>query len=109
MNVAFSVLYVLAIAIPLIVVSIVFMMRIGIIWLAIAFSPFIVLFTAFDLFKANSIKKIKLLEYLDLENLIPIIFSPAIICFAISISTVLFIIITNMYKNLGEIKGEILM
>lgn len=106
-NTAYSVLYILAISIPLLVVALVFIMRIWIIWIAIAFSPFIVLFTAFDLFKSDSIKNIKLLEYLSLENLIPIIFSPAIICFAVSISTVLYIIITHMNVELSDISRDI--
>ena len=108
LNVAFSLWYLLAVAIPLIVVALVFMMRIGILRLAIALSPFIVLFVAFDLFKADSIKKIKFLEYFDLENLIQIIFSPALVCFAISISTVLFTVIQQLNLNLEEVKGEII-
>ncbi len=104
LNSALTLWYVLAIWIPLIIVAVIFMIRIGIIWIAIAFSPFIVLFTAFGLFKSDGIKKIKILEYLSLENLIPIIFSPAIICFAISISAVLVDIIKRF--NTTEIATE---
>ena len=100
LNVAMSLWYVLAIWIPLIVVAIVFMIRIWVIWLAIVLAPFIVLAEAFeDIWK--KVFKWKLLEYLKLKNLIPIIFSPAIICFAISMSSVLVTII--MWFNNDEI------
>jgi hypothetical protein len=36
------------------------------------------------------------LQYFDVKNLIIIIFAPAIICFAISISTILVVIINNL-------------
>ena len=64
----------MAIAIPLIAMGVVFIMRIGVIWMAIALSPFIVLLKAFEL---------------SLENLLFVIFSPVFLCFAASMSTVL--------------------
>jgi len=100
LNVAISLWYVLAIWIPLIVVALVFMIRIWVLWMAIVLSPFIVLAEAFeDIWK--KVFKWKFLEYLSLKNLIPIIFSPAIICFAISMSTVLVTVI--MWFNNVEI------
>jgi hypothetical protein len=52
----------------------------------------VILLKAFDLEK--NVFKDKPLEYLKIENLIPIIFAPAIICFAVSISTVLVTIVS---------------
>ena len=91
-----SFLHMLAIGIPLLAMVIVFIMRIGILWMAIALSPLIVLLEAFGLFDSDNLKSIKILDYLKLKNLIWIIFSPVVICFAISVSTVLVRIINNM-------------
>lgn len=94
--IAISLWHLIAIAIPLIVVWVVFMIRIWILWIAIAISPFIALFAAFeDLWKELK-ERIKFLDYFNLENLIGIIFAPALICLAISLSTVLVTIITNL-------------
>lgn len=87
LNEMLGIWHALAIAIPLIWMAIVFMMRIGILWVAIAMSPFIVLLTAFGW--NDKVLKDKTLKYFNPKNLIPIIFSPAIVCFAISLSTVL--------------------
>ena len=92
--VAISLWHVIAIWIPLIAVSVLFMMRIWILWMAIALSPMIILLRVFGL--DEKIGKDWPLKYLVLKNLIPIIFSPAIICFAISISTVLVSIISKL-------------
>ena len=91
----------MALIIPLAVVALVLMMRIGIIWIAIALSPLIALLTAF---KSNDNKSlmdsligdIKFLEYFKISNLIGIIMSPAVVCFAISMSTVLVRIIQKL-------------
>ena len=104
LNTALSVWFLLAIWIPLIVVAIVFLMRIWILWVAISLSPFIVLLTAFDLFNSKWVGKIKFLEYFKVENLIPIIFSPAVVCFAVSLSTVLVIIIQDMNVEFDKIQ-----
>ena len=90
----------LAIAIPLIVMLVVFMVRIGVLWMAIALSPIIVLLKVFELDK--KIDKGSILSYITFENLIPLIFSPAVICFAVSMSTVLVRIISTInYNNMG--------
>lgn len=102
LNVALSLWYVLAIWIPLIAVAVVFIMRIGILWMAVVLSPFIVLSAAFKEIW-EKIFKSSFLKYLSLEYLIPIIFAPAIICFAISISTVLVAIIS--WLNVEPIKA----
>lgn len=94
LNTALSFWYVLAIWIPLIVVSIVFMIRICVLRIAIILSPFIVLASAFKEIW-EKIFKWDFLEYFNIQNLIPIIFSPAIICFAVSMSTVLVTILLN--------------
>ena len=95
LSVALAFLHMVAVAIPLIAMSIVFLMRIGVIWMAIALSPAIILLRVFEL-DDKVFKKDSILESLSLKNLIPIIFSPAIICFAISMTTVLVRLIESM-------------
>lgn len=107
LKVALSLWHVIAIWIPLIVVALVFMMRIWILWMAIALSPMIILLTSFELDK--EIGKEWLLSYFTIQKLIPVIFAPAIICFAISISTVLVDIISGLNLNgIDTVKQEIL-
>ena len=90
----------LAISIPLVVMLIVFLIRIGILWMAIVLSPMIVLLKVFELDK--KIDKESILSYITFENLIPLVFSPAIICFAVSMSTVLVRIINTLnWNNMG--------
>ena len=92
-----SLWHMLAIAVPLLAAAVLFMMRIWILRVAIAISPFIVLVKAFNLEKTiEKHDKNKLLEYFTVENLIGIIFSPAIVCFAVSISTVVVRMISDM-------------
>lgn len=105
LNVALSFCHLIAIAIPLFAAVVVFMMRIGILWAAIIMSPFIALFTAFDfkVFKEGN------MSYFSLNKLIPIIFSPVIICFAVSLSTVLVNIIAGIdIETEGIMDKEIL-
>lgn len=85
-----------AIAIPLIAATLVFLMRIGIIWIAIVLSPIIVLLKAFKLDEKEKIKNNSFLSYFKRESLIWIIFSPAVICFAASMSLVLVRIIERV-------------
>lgn len=93
----------LAVGIPLLAMLLVFVMRIGVIWMAIILSPMIVLLSAFkakggsdETWMDKIAKNVKVLRYFTLWNLILIIFSPAIICFAVSISTVLVRIILTV-------------
>lgn len=107
LNAALSLWHVLAVWIPLIAVALVFMMRVGVLWMAVALLPFVILLKAFDLEK--SVFKDKPLEYLKIENLIPIIFAPAIICFAVSISTVLVTIVSWLnLQSVAPVQQEIL-
>ena len=108
LNAILSFSHMLAIAIPLIAMMIVFLLRIGVLWMAIVLSPIIVLLKAFD-FEKDVEKKIDLWKYITVENLIPIIFSPVVICFAISMSTVLVRIISAMNRtNVDTWKQDIL-
>lgn len=62
-----------AISIPLIVMLVVFMIRICVLWVAIALSPIIVLIKVFDDIekKVDELgKEVKFLNYLKVENLI---------------------------------------
>lgn len=95
LNIVLNFGYVLAVWIPLIAMALVLMMRIGIIWIAIILSPFIVLATAFDEI-GKKIFKSDFLKYFSIENLIPIIFSPVIVCLAVSLSSVLVTIISRI-------------
>jgi len=89
LNAALSLFHMLAINIPLIVMLIVFMIRIFVLWLAIILSPIIVLLKVFGFEDKIDKLDVDFLKYIKVGNLVWIIFSPAIICFAISISTVL--------------------
>ena len=76
--------------------------------MAIALSPMIILLKAFKMDESDFIKN-WVFKYLKVENLLPIIFAPAIICFAISISTVLVIIISGLnLESIETAKQEIL-
>lgn len=102
--------HLIAIAIPLIVVGIIFMIRIGILWIAIIISPFIAIMTAFEDDIWNFLlKKIEHLKYFKLTTLIWIIFSPAVVCLAISLSTVFVRIISNIdFSWSWAVENEIL-
>lgn len=95
LNTILSFCHTLALWIPLVAMVVVFFMRIGVIWMAIILSPVIILLKAFKLEEKVS-KEVDILKYLSVGNLIGIIFSPAIICFAVSISTVLVRIISTV-------------
>ena len=102
LNVALWLWHSLAIGIPLIIVAVVFMIRICVLWLAIVLSPFIVLLSSFKwigkvfgLDEGNGWWKI-LKSLFDYKELLRIIFAPAIICFAISISTVFVTILLGL-------------
>lgn len=106
LNVALSFCHMIAVAIPLFAAVVVFMMRIWVLRAAIILSPFIALLTAFD---SKILKNNKNLSYFSLNGLIPIIFSPAIICFAVSLSTVLVNIIAGVdIETEGIMDKEIL-
>ena len=108
LNAILTLCHMLAIWIPLIAVAVVFMIRVWVLWLAIALLPFLILLKAFKL-EDKVIKDDTILKYLKINNLIPIIFAPAIICMAISISTVLVVIISRMnVEGINVMKTEIL-
>jgi hypothetical protein len=85
----------LAIAIPLAVALLVLIMRVAIIWMAIVLSPMIVLLSAFGFLDGKG-KSNDIWGYFNIGSLISIIFSPVVICFAISMSTVLVRLIEKM-------------
>ena len=91
--------HVIAIWIPLLAALLVFIMRIWVLWVAIVISPMIILLEAFgfmDKIKTDSMK------YFKLDNLIWIIFAPAVITFAVSLSTVLVRLIEKInYKPIA--------
>ena len=95
--VALALWHLIAIWIPLIVAGVVFMIRIWILWIAIIISPFIVILTAFNDIWEKVYKNVKFLEYFKIEDLLWIIFSPVIVCLAISLSTVFVTIISRLW------------
>ena len=104
LNASISLWHAVAVAIPLIAMLIVFIMRIWVLWMAIVLSPLIVLLRVFKLEESDFIKNVSILKHLQVKNLIWIIFSPAVICFAISLSTVLVRIINAV--NWKDIETE---
>lgn len=95
LNALLSLGHMLAIAIPLLAMMVVCVMRIWVLWMAIILSPVIVLMKAFWWEKVFEKWK-EPFTYLTVDNLIRIIFAPVILCFAISISTVLVRVIENV-------------
>jgi len=87
LNVFLSFAHVCGIWIPLIVMVLVLFIRIFVLRLAIALSPVIILMKAFD-FEKNVFKD-WFLKHLQISNLISVIFAPMLVCFAVSLSTVL--------------------
>ena len=95
LNTLLSFCHTVAVGIPLVAMLVVFLMRIWVIRMAIVLSPAIILVKAFG-WEEKMSKASDVLKYLTVSNLIGIIFSPAIICFAVSISTVLVRIISTV-------------
>lgn len=98
--------HVLAIAIPLAAALLVLVMRIAIIWMAIVLSPIIVLLSAFGFMGGKWGQDEGLFGYLNLKSLIWIIFSPVVICFAVSMSTVLVRLIEKINFEEAIFKDE---
>ena len=88
--------HMIAIGIPLIAMAVVFMIRICVLRLAISLSPIIILLKVFEFEKIYEKSKVSFLKYFQVKNLIGIIFSPAIVCFDISMSTVLVRLINSL-------------
>ena len=108
LNTILSFCHTLAVGIPLVAMVVVFFMRIWVIWMAIILSPVIILLKAFK-FEESLTKMVDVFKYLSVKNLIGIIFSPAVICFAVSISTVLVRIISTVNaQNIMTQKTSIL-
>lgn len=97
LNVLLSCGHMIAIWIPLIAMVVVFFMRILILRLAIALSPIIILLKAFNW--DTKVFKSKTFEHFQVQNLIGIILSPVVMCFAVSLSTVLVCIIQTVNKS----------
>lgn len=87
LNVFLSFAHVCGIWIPLIVMVLVLFIRIFLLRLAIALSPVIVLLKAFGF--DEKVFKEWFLKHLQILNLISVIFAPVMVCFAVSLSTVL--------------------
>ena len=97
LNTALSLWHMIAIAIPLLVMVIVLVMRIGILRMAIVLSPVVILLKAFWFDK--KIGKDSILRFIQVDNLLWVIFAPVVICFAVSLSTVLVRIIMKMNRS----------
>ena len=104
LNEALSLLYAITIAIPLIAMVIVLIGRIWVLWMAIPLSPAIALIKSFDLESKIVKKEDDFLAKFKVENLLPVIFFPVVICFAISLSAVLIKIIIHLNWEVIETK-----
>jgi len=106
---AVDVCYLIAIAIPLIVLAAVLMARVWVIRVAIVLSPFIVLFTAFDDIQKKVLENVEMMKNFTVKRLISVIFVPAVVCFAVSLSTVLFSVIGKLdFTGIGWLERDIL-
>lgn len=92
LNAFLKLFHMLAIWIPLLVMVVVLWERILILWIAIAMSPAIVLSKTF--WWGEKINN-NILKHLKVDNLIWIIFSPVVVCLAVSLSAVLVSVISN--------------
>jgi len=107
LNVALSWWHMIAIAIPLLVMVIVLVMRIWVLWMIIILSPVVVLLKVFEFDK--KIDKNSILRFIQLDNLLWVVFAPVVICFAASLSTVLIrIILAVNWLNIETWKQDIL-
>lgn len=107
LNVALSWCHMIAIAIPLLVMVIVLVMRIWVLWMIIILSPVVVLLKVFEFDK--KIDKDSILRFIQLDNLLWVVFAPVVICFAASLSTVLIrIILAVNWLNIETWKQDIL-
>ena len=70
---------------PILALAIIMFARVGILWMAIAFSPIIIIK---EVFKVDFWKDSKLLWALELKNLIRLIFAPVLVIFGLSISLI---------------------
>lgn len=89
-------LFAIAIFFPLLALTLVLVARIGVLWLVVAASPFIILL---KVFKDKLWAIWDIANKADLGNIIKIIFSPVIVVFALSMSIIFLQTLISSYNN----------
>ena len=94
-------IFALALIIPLFLLAILLLARVWVLWLVIAFSPFLILYR---LLKGVLDIKIEALDSLpiELKDLMGIVFSPVIIVFSLSVSLIFMTILTETLQDVGQ-------
>jgi len=87
----------IALFFPLLALAIVLIMRIGVLWLFIVWSPFIVLKLVFS----NFLKMEKYDKYISLEGILWIVFAPVVTVAALSLSLVFLTVLVDKF-NLSD-------
>ncbi|HKL43925.1 MAG TPA: hypothetical protein VJ892_01455, partial [Candidatus Absconditabacterales bacterium] len=83
-----KVLFAAALFFPLLALAVVLLVRIGVLWLAIASMPIIILFEVFKGAFGKSSKISDIFPYFEISHLIKLIFAPVFVVFAISMSLI---------------------
>ncbi len=81
---------------PILALAIIMFARVGILWMAIAFSPIIIIK---EVFKVDFWKDSKLLWALELKNLVKLIFAPVLVIFGLSISLIFMSTLSNILSQ----------
>lgn len=89
-------LFAIAIFFPLLALTLVLVARVGVLWLVVAASPFIILL---KVFKEQLWSIWDIANKADLSNIIKIIFSPVIVVFALSMSIIFLQTLISSYNN----------
>jgi hypothetical protein len=97
LNAVINVLYVAVLLIPLLVLAVVLMARILFLWVIIAISPLIILFTVFK--DTIKIKEFEGDGWFSLQTIGKILVAPVLVAFAVSLSTMFVMIIKEIVSQ----------
>lgn len=95
-----KVLLALALFLPILLTALVMLVRVWILWVVIALSPFFVLKRSFSESMGELIKDIPILKYSPGE-LLKVIFAPVVIVFAVSLSIIFMSLLVSGFSNRG--------
>ncbi len=90
----------LALLLPILLTALVMLVRVWILWVVIALSPFFVLKRSFKDSIGEGLSDIPILKYW-IGDLIKVIFAPVVIVFAVSLSIIFMSLLTAWFSNRG--------
>jgi hypothetical protein len=91
----------LALLLPMLLTALVMLVRVWILWVVIALSPFFVLKRSFKDSIGEGLSDIPILKYW-IGDLIKVIFAPVVIVFAVSLSIIFMSLLTAWFSNRGD-------